>query len=340
MSRSLEHWEARIGRRIRLRDLHVLLTVIQCGSMAKAARRLAVSQPAISKAIADLEHTLEVHLLDRGPQGVEPTLYGSALVRRGLAVFDELRQAVSEIEFIANPTAGEVRIGCNESLSAALLPAVIERLADQHPGVTVHVSQMSRPITQEIRQLRERNVDLIIGRGIFPIPEDDLSAEVLFEEPLLVVAGVGSRWANRRKIQLAELVDTKWISFPSNEAPGLLVERAFQRQGLTGPRTRVTTSSFHLRDMLLMTGDYLTVVPACMVDVFNAKRLTVKTLPIDLGVETRPVAIFTLKNRTLSPVAELFIKSIRNVATATAARLPTGEQRHRRKADVEHLKQS
>jgi DNA-binding transcriptional LysR family regulator len=313
---SLEHWEARIGRRLRLRDLHLLLTAVQCGSMAKAARRLAVSQPAISKAIADLEHTLGVRLLDRGPRGIEATVYGGALVRRGLAVFDELRQAVSEIEFIANPTVGEVRIGCNESLSAALLPAVIERLSVQHPAVTVHLSQMSRPITLEIQQLRERSVDLIIGRGIFPIPEDDLNAELLFEESLLVVAGVRSPWVRRRKLDLAELVDAKWILYPPNEPPGLLVEQAFRLQGLAVPRPSVTTSSFQLRDALLTTGHYLTVVPACMLRVFNAKHVAVKSLPIDLGIPVRPVAVFTLKNRTLSPLAEIVIKSVRAVVTS------------------------
>jgi DNA-binding transcriptional LysR family regulator len=319
MTPSIERWEARIGRRLRLRDLHVLLAAVQCGSMAKAARQLAVSQPAISKAIADLEHTLEVRLLDRGPQGIEPTLYGSALVRRGLAVFDELRQAVGEIEFMANPTVGEVRIGCNESLSVALLPAVIERLSALHPGVTVHVSQMSRPISSEIRQLRERNVDLIIGRGIFQIPENDLNAEVLFEEPFLVVAGARSPWARRRKLELAELVDARWIVYPPNESPGVLVEQAFRVQGLAPPRPTVTTSSFHLRDALLMTGDFLTVVPACMLRVFNAKRLTVKSLPIDLDIKTRPVAVFTLKNRTLNPVAEIVIKCVRAVAMSMYA---------------------
>jgi DNA-binding transcriptional LysR family regulator len=316
MAISVEHWEARIGRRIRLRDLHVLLTVVQCGSMAKAARRLCVSQPAISKAITELEHTLGVRLVDRGPQGIEPTVYGIALVRRGFAVFDELHQAVGEIEFIANPTVGEVRVGCNESLSAALLPAVVERLCAQHSGVTVHVSQMSRPITLEIQQLRERNVDLIIGRGIFPIPEDDLNVEVLFEEPLLVVAGAQSRWVRRRKLELAELIDAKWILYPPNEPPGLLVEQAFRMQQLTMPRPSVTTSSFHLRHELLMTSDYLTVVPACMLRVFNAKHLTVKSLPIDLGLERRPVAVFTLKNRTLNPVAEIVMKCVRAVATS------------------------
>lgn len=314
MTNSLAHWEARIGRRIRLRDLHVLLAVVQCGSMAKAARQLSVSQPAISKAITDIEYTLKVRLLDRGPHGVEPTLYGNVLVRRGLAVFDELHQAVGEIDFMANPTAGEVRIGCNDSLSAALLPAVIERLSAAHPSVTVHVVQMSRPITHEIEHLRQRDVDLIIGRGVFPIPEDDLNSEVLFEEPLLVVAGIRSQWAQRRKLELAELLDAKWVSYPPNEHPGLLVEQAFRQRGLVPPRPSVTTSSFHLRESLLMAGDYLTVVPACMLRVLNAKRLRVKSLPIDLGVEIRPVAIFTLKNRTLNPVAEIVIRCVRAVA--------------------------
>ena len=316
MAVSLGHWEARIGRRLRLRDLHVLLTAVQCGSMAKAARRLAVSQPAISKAIADLEHTLGVRLVDRGPRGIETTVYGSALIRRGLAVFDELHQAVSEIEFLVNPTIGEVRIGCNESLSAALLPAVIDRLSVQHPAVTVHLSQMSRPITLEIQQLRERNVDLIIGRGIFPIPEDDMNAELLFEEPLLVVAGVRSPWLRRRKLELAELVDAKWILYPPNEPPGMLVEEAFRLQGLAVPRPSVTTSSFHLRAALLAKGDYLTVVPACMLRVFNAKHMAVKSLPIDMGIQDRPVAVFTLKNRTLSPLAEIVIKSVRAVVAS------------------------
>ena len=321
MAVSLEHWEARIGRRLRLRDLHVLLTAVQCGSMAKAARRLAVSQPAISKSIAELEHTLEVRLLDRGPRGIETTVYGSALIRRGLAVFDELRQAVSDIEFIANPTGGEVRIGCNESLSAALLPAVIERLSIQHPAVTVHLSPMSRPITLEIQQLRERNVDLIIGRGMFPIPEDDLNAELLFEEPLLVVAGARSPWVRRRKLELADLVDAKWILYPPNEPPGLLVQQAFRLRRLELPRASVTTWSFHVREALLTKGDFVTVVPACMLRVFNAKYSAVKSLPIDLGIQDRPVAVFTLKNRTLSPLAEIVIKSVRAVVTSMSPQL-------------------
>jgi len=94
MSRTTIDWESRIGRRLGLRDLHVFVTVVQRGSMAKAAQQLNVTQPAVSKVIADLEHTLGVRLLDRRPQGVAPTIYGQALLKRGSAVFDELKQSM------------------------------------------------------------------------------------------------------------------------------------------------------------------------------------------------------------------------------------------------------
>ena len=97
-------WADRIGRRIKLRDLHVLHAVAQAGSMTKAAGDLAISVPVVSKAIAELEHTIGVPLLDRSPKGVEPTAYGRALLRRGLVAFDELRQGVRDIEFLADPT--------------------------------------------------------------------------------------------------------------------------------------------------------------------------------------------------------------------------------------------
>src|SRR5262249_41543885 len=122
----------RIERRLKLRDLRVLLTVVQAGTMHKAAERLGTSRPAISRAIAELEHALGVPLLDRTPRGIEPTQYGEAVLKRGVAVFDELRQSVKDIEFLADPTAGELRIGCTEVLAAGPILAVIERLARRH----------------------------------------------------------------------------------------------------------------------------------------------------------------------------------------------------------------
>ena len=118
-------WESHIGRRLRLRDLHVFSAVVRCGSMAKAAAQLGVAQPTVSEMIADLEHTFGVRLLDRSARGVEPTVYGDALLKRSVAAFDELKQSSRDIEFLADPTVGELRIGCVETLSATLVPRVL-----------------------------------------------------------------------------------------------------------------------------------------------------------------------------------------------------------------------
>src|ERR1700752_244212 len=100
MATAPKDWENRIGRHLRLRDLHILSAVVQWGSMAKAATHLSMTQPAVSDAIANLEDTIGVRLLDRSPRGVEPTIYANALLKRGLVVFDELRQGIRDIEFL------------------------------------------------------------------------------------------------------------------------------------------------------------------------------------------------------------------------------------------------
>src|ERR1700754_2141547 len=104
----------RIERRLKLHDVRVLMSVVEAGSMHRAADRLATSQPAISRAIADLEHALGVRLLERGRGGVQPTPFGQAIIRRGLAVFDELRQGVRDIEYLSDPTSGKLLVGCSE----------------------------------------------------------------------------------------------------------------------------------------------------------------------------------------------------------------------------------
>src|SRR5713226_9784608 len=109
----------RIGRRMKLQDLHVLMTVMQAGSMGKAAQSLSISQPAVSRSIAELEHALGVCLLERHRRGIEATEYGRALLDCGVAVFDDLRQGVKNIAFLADPTAGELRIGTTTFLAAS-----------------------------------------------------------------------------------------------------------------------------------------------------------------------------------------------------------------------------
>ncbi len=194
------HWdEQRLGRWLKLRDIHVLLTVAKCGSMGKAAEELSVSQPAISKVISDLEYALGVPLLDRNPRGVEPTIYARAILDRGVAIFDELKQAVKHVEFLANPTAGELRIGSTIAIAAGFIPTAIDRLSRRYPQIVFHLSAGEASTTY--RALDERTVDLVVSPIFGPIDEQ-IQGEVLYSEPLVVVAGARSPWARRRRIEL------------------------------------------------------------------------------------------------------------------------------------------
>ena len=143
----------RIGSRIKLQDVHILMAVVQAGSMGKAARHLNTSQPNISKSIADLERALGVRLLDRHRQGIEPTEYGRALLDCGTAVFDDLRQAVKNIEFLADPTAGELRIGSSNTLATTFVSAVVERLSAEEPTGLRHVLVNGTPIRVDEAQV-------------------------------------------------------------------------------------------------------------------------------------------------------------------------------------------
>jgi len=309
----IRDWDARLGRRLKLRDLHILTTVVLSGSMAKAASQLAMSQPAVSEAIAALESALGVRLLDRVPHGIEPTVYAHALLKRGQVVFDELRQGIRDIEFLADPTVGEVRVAYPEAFAAGLLPDAIDRLSRRYPKIVVHVDQ---PDTRSLgfHELRERSVDMILIRRRKSLAAVDLKIESLLDDPHRVVVGARNPLARRRRVALKDIVNEPWI-LPLNPVVGEFVAEAFAAKGLALPAERVNSSSIMLRNRLLATGRYVTFLTDSVIR-YNAKEWSLKTLPISLQYSLRPLAVVTLKHRTLSPAVVLFIEQLRAVATS------------------------
>src|SRR5712675_2848378 len=317
----LIQWEHQIGRRLRLRDLFVFFTVVEYGSMAKAAAKLGVSAPSISQVIAALEHALGVRLLDRSPTGVVTTPYGEALLARGRAAFDELRLGIRDIEFIADPGVGELRIGCPESLAAGFLVPVLERFSRDHPRVRFHVVPVFQP-TVEFPELHERKVDLVFARlAKEPVQGrlgEDLNAEVLFNDRYSVVVGEKSKWGRRRTVELGDLVNEPWIMTPLDALGDSFVAKAFRMRGLKLPSLVITTFSIHLRNNLVGSGKFITALPASVLRLYR-KRHSLKELPIELSVHP-PMAVVTLRNRTLGPTAQSFMRCAREVAKSLAGR--------------------
>jgi DNA-binding transcriptional LysR family regulator len=279
--------------------------------MGKAAAQLDVSQPAISKVIADLEHALGVPLLDRNRRGVEPNIYGQALLRRGLVAFDELKQSIRDIEFLADPTTGEVRIGCPESIAATVLPQIMRRFSESYPGVVLHMDTRPSPTLKD-PGLRDRKYDLFLTRLRMPVPDDhlmdDLNVEPLFDDPLVIAAGKHNRWARHRKLKLAQLIHDPWILAPPDtwNYAGLAV--AFRALGLDMPKASMVTLSMPLVTNFLANGPFITAFPRSVV-CFNS----LQELPVGLPVRPWPVVILTVKNRTMIPVVELFVECAREV---------------------------
>ncbi len=305
----------RIGRRMKLQDLHVLMTVVQAGSMGRAAQRLNISQPAISRSIAELEHALGVRLLDRHRQGVEPTEYGRALLDCGAAVFDELRQGVKKIEFLADPASGEVRIGSSTFLAASFVSAVVDRLSRRYPRIVFHL--VTTHTTSVHRELAERNVDLVIARKAGSLADEQLDFEFLFDDLYVVAAGVQSPWVRRRRIELTELANELWVLPPPEGAAGSVAMEAFRTSGLDYPRAAVVVAPPEVRMRLLATGRFLSIFPASVLR-FSAGHPEIKVLHVEPPLARVPTGIVTLKNRTLSPVAQLFTEHAREVAKPLA----------------------
>lgn len=301
-----------LRRRMNLRDLDTFMVVAAAGGMRKAAEQLHMSQPAVSKAIADLEVLLGVRLFDRSRRGVDTTVYGRTLVKHGQILFDGLSQAAGEIDFLSDPSNGELSFGCSETISAGLAAAVLARLMSRAPGLVFNVESGEAPVLL-LHFLRERNCELVIARPYPGNVEADLDVTPLFRERMSVVVGPGHRHANRRKLSLAELAEDQWILSRNELMPGSPIVSAFESAGLKLPLARVVSGSLNLRYGLLASGRAVTVVPNSLMH-FSPNRGTLKALPLDLPAWKQATSILILKGRTPSPVARQFMDVAQELA--------------------------
>jgi DNA-binding transcriptional LysR family regulator len=310
-------WSDRIGRRFKLRDLHILMAVADTGSMAKAAARLRISHPAVSKAISEIEGTLGVRLFDRGSQGAELTAHGEVLLQCGINVFDEMEQGLRSLEHLSDPTSGEVKLGCTDIILHSLVPPIVRRFSKAHPGVQLDV-KLANPGEHQIQELRERKIDLLMTRATGR--QDDFHSEVLFDEPFVFVVGAHSEFARKRRIALKDILNGNWVLPPYESAPGVLIAEVFRANDLAPPRPLVKTIAIQFTVSLIASGEFVGILPAS-VAALSAHQASLKVLPLkSLGPRISAEIVF-LKNRTLSPAVGSFIACAQKV-TKSLVRVP------------------
>jgi DNA-binding transcriptional LysR family regulator len=210
-----------------------------------------------------------------------------------------------------------VRIGSIIPLAASLVAAVIDRIAPRYPRIVFHLSTLAQDALY--RELAERSVDLLIAWPRGHIADERLSFEFLYDDSYVIVCGPNNPLARRQKIQLAELIDQPWVPQPPDSVLAPLFMDAFRASGLGLPRTSVVAMPGEVRSRLLESGRFLSIAPVSALR-FSGDRLKLKVLPVRLPPARLPVGIVTLRKRTLSPVAQLFIRTAREVAKPLARR--------------------
>ena len=306
-------WDERLGRRLTLRDLRILLIAVEAGSVSKAAVQLRVSQPAISKTIAQIERALGARLVERGPRGIAATAAGEALVARVRMAFHHLRASVEAMDESVAPNVGELRLCGNQVALSELIPAIIAEIHATRPDIVFNVRQ-SHTFADQVRLLEDEEVELVVARVAMPMPMEKLRMEELFRDDFVVVARSANRWRRRKSIALDELLDEPWTFPPEDTVTGHAMAEIFRSNGLTAPRRGAAATSLQLHRRLVAESGFLTFFPASVANTLPG----VAVLPVRLAQPPQVVGILTLKHRTASPLARLFIEGARRLIAAAA----------------------
>jgi DNA-binding transcriptional LysR family regulator len=215
------------------------------------------------------------------------------------------------------PNAGQLAASMNPTMRLArgssVVATVVDRLSRQYPRVSVHL--LAAEAAMIYQALEEREVEVVIA-GIFgPVTKVNMNAEFLYDDPFVVAAGARNPWCRRRRIKLADLMNEPWALPPRDSPTGPIVVEVFRASGLGLPHAALVASSIPARNALLASGRFLTMVPASVLKLTGGNE-EIKALPVDIPKVGRPIGILTLKNRTLSPVAQLFVAAVRDVASS------------------------
>ena len=297
--------------RLTIRQLRLVCTVGEEGSLIAAADRLFLTQPAVTKALKEAEAMLGVRLFDRTNRGMVPTPYGNALISHARLIDSQLKQAAAEIEDIRDGTGGRISVGAMPSATAELLPHAISRLREGRPNLIVSIVEGTTDLM--LPALRSSTLDFIVGR----LPEyesnRDVNQETLFLDAVCIVARPGHPLAGRKSLNLADLAQCEWILPPAATTLRGEVERDFRALGAPLPRVVVESNSLLCNRYLLLKSDYLTVWPWQV-----AKRTwdlgNIAILPVTLRRTYGAVGITTRARGRLSPAASHLIQVMRDVA--------------------------
>jgi LysR family transcriptional regulator of abg operon len=301
---------------MRLRQIHDFVAVVESGSIRAAARKLGVSQPAITKSVRSLEAELHSRLVQRTPHGIVPTPSGRAFFARARVAQAELRKAEEEVTQLGGEGAGSVAFGVGPLATILIVPEAVTRFRQQFPRARLRILE---GYTHTFLPLvRDETLDFALGVRLDANLDPALAFRPLFRVEYVVVGRKGHPLRNVRS--LAQLADANWISIHATGSTGGLLERTFSLAGLPGPLQMIQCDSYNIAVALLAKTDLLGIMARQM----SAESLARDVLQQIAVVEPMPsyaVGMFTRTDPPLTSVAAAMARAV-TVASRQLARHP------------------
>ena len=311
-SQHLERW---ISRKLRLRHIELIAEVYQCRSILKASKRMNLTQPAVTKAVQDIEATLNLPLFERTSRGLNPNLYGEAFARHAKIVLAQLRHAAEELENLRAGYSGHVFVGTLLAASARLLPEAMALLKKERPGVAITVVEGTYDML--IPLLVVGDLDIVVGR-LSEVRQDTLLYEEFYGEPTCLVTRRGHPLLRNKRLHLRDLVDQAWLLPPPETALRHQIDRAFSDAKVPMPRNIVESVSILTNRVLLRKSDCIGVMPYHVaLDDVEHKLLAI--LPVTLKSTESPVGAITRAPGDLPPAARALMEYLRTVGQCISA---------------------
>jgi DNA-binding transcriptional LysR family regulator len=299
------------------RHLQLLVALDEFRHVGKVAAHVNVTQPAVSKALAELEAGVGVKLFERTARGVHPTIYGECLIRRARAVLSELTLAREELRGLMSGATGKVAVGSLAATALALLPRGLALLKQRSPGTTVFVREGS--MESLLPDLLLGKLDLIVGRLPHNHPAQELEEKILVDEPVSLVADRHHPLVKRRKLGWPDLEGYPWVLPPAGTLLREPLELAFLRHGLAMPVNHIETISVHVIIAYLQLSDALAVLAGDVSRHYQNLGL-IAILPLELPTRVGPLGMRWSRQRPLSPSARLMMECLEQAADPAAFR--------------------
>ena len=296
---------------MRLSQIRDFVAVVECGGIRAAARKLGVSQPAITRSVRGLEAELHARLLQRTPTGVVPTQPGRAFLARARAAQAELRKAEEEADQLSQ-SASSVAFGVGPT-AGIIVPEAITRFRQQFPKSRVHVAEglplMLLPL------VRDETLDFAICRRAVK-PDSALVFRPLFRNDFVVVARKGHPLEKARS--LAQLAEANWVSLLPPDPPGGPLDRVFSQTGLSAPQQVVQCESYNTAFALLVKTDMLGFL-ARQALAESILRDFLQEIPVAEAMPSFVSGMFTRADTPLTQLAGAMASAL-TVAARTLAR--------------------